>query len=147
MESPQGEFARQKLSSWQSVFHTSDWSNVTANTYQVDLEMNTGEQIVYTEITEPEQILGLIEAIRLDCEAGNMAQNWSFHDDENVPVWIYVYDSEYYASIDGNQDMFTSDYVYEHIKVYDYNLNIFDSCTHALAYIESLDLDIEPYEK
>ena len=147
VESPQGEFARQKLSSWQSVFHTSDWSNVTANTYQVDLEMNIGEQIVYTEITEPEQILGLMEAIRLDCEAGNMAQNWSFHDDENVPVWIYVYDSEYYTSIDGNQDMFTSDYVYEHIKVYDYNLNIFDSCTHALAYIESLDLDIEPYEK
>lgn len=33
---------------------------------------------------------GLMEAIILDCEAGNMAQDWAFMEDETFSSWIYL---------------------------------------------------------
>ncbi len=136
VDSTHGEFIRQKLSSWQGVFHTNDWSEVTDNLYQVDLEIRVNEQIGQAQITEPAQILGLLEAIRLDCDAGNMSQNWSFHQEEESAAWVYIYDSDYYETY--------TDHPY---KVYTYNLNVYESCSHTIAYLDSLAIVPEPYEK
>lgn len=146
VDSPEGEFVRQKLSSWQSVFQATDWNTLVDSIDKIELELQTDEQIGQTLLTDPAQVRGLLEAIRLDCEAGNMAQSWNLHgEDEESTAWVYIFDSAYYEESEG---LFTSDYVSANMhRVYALSLTIYSSCEHTNAYLDALGLEIDPYEK
>ena len=133
VDSEHGEFTRQKLSTWQAVFHSSDWDALTSDMHQVDLEIIIDDQFTTVQMRDREQVLALLEAIRKDCNEGNMAQSWAFHQEEDTSVWVYIYETAIYDS--------------DTHKLYTYGLNIYESCRHTLAYLDSLDLDMETYSK
>ena len=143
---PEGEFTRLKLSSWQAVFQSQDWNAVLEKVDKVELELPTGDQLGQAQLTDPAQIRGLLEAMKADCDAGNMAQSWNFHNDEdNTTAWVYIFDSTYYEQSD---DLFLSDYAAANMhRVYSLSLNVYSSCVHTNTYLQSLGLEIDPYEK
>ena len=145
VNSPEGEFVRQKLSSWQSVFQTNNWDALVDSIDNIEVELLADEQIGQSLLTDPVQVRGLLEAIRLDCEAGNMSQHWNFHEDEETTAWVYIFDSVYYEE---SKDLFSSDYANANMhRVYSLSLHIYESCEHTNAYLDSLGIEIAPYEK
>lgn len=72
---------------------------------------------------------GLIQAMVKDCQAGNMAQEWSFHRDENRPYTVSLQAKahhEYYGF------GYTTNYK---------SIQIFEECVHTIAYLEQLTID------
>ena len=136
VETTHGAFIRRELSDWRSVFYVNDWEAFASNVPQVELELLGEEGIGHYTLSDPAVIRGLLEAVKADCDAGNMAQNWSLHQDEETEAWLYIYDGVYYASTAYNMQ-----------RVYAVSLNVYNSCEHTLAYIDSLGLEIVPYEK
>lgn len=70
----------------------------------------------------------LIRAILLDCEAGTMAQDWSFHQDEEVAIWLSIQFKR-----DGNANY------YRDIRVYPSNEN-------TVAWLEANGIHSAKYE-
>ena len=62
---------------------------------------------------------GLMEAIILDCEAGNMAQDWAFMEDETFSSWIYL-------------EARRSDGIY-----YGQDIRFDKTCKHIIAWLEA----------
>ena len=62
---------------------------------------------------------GLMEAIILDCEAGNMAQDWAFMEDETFSSWIYL-------------EARRSDGIY-----YGQDIRFDKNCKHIIAWLEA----------
>ena len=147
--SPEGQFTREKLSTWQAVFKSNDWQQVIDRVTEADLEIRVGDEIGQVTMTDRQQLLGLLEAMRRDCEEGNMAQNWGFHAEEETAVWVNIHDAEYYARL----EEMMMDIVVPHnsngitYHVYSLSLNVYESCHHTIAYLESLDLVPDLYEK
>ncbi len=61
------------------------------------IEAFTEEKSLSIKLTDKNEITGLLDAIKKDCEAGNMAQNWAYHD---------KYDENYYLDFSANDDIF-----------------------------------------
>lgn len=136
--SAHGEFTRTELSSWKSVFHINDWEAFINRIEQVDVEINAGMEITHHMLTDREQVRGLLEAVKADCEAGNMARNWNYHQEDDTSSWLYIYDDNF---------KITSEKLGTMPIAYTLSLNVFTSCENTIAYLDSLDLDLEPYEK
>jgi len=64
-------------------------------------------------------VRGLLEAIKADCEAGNMAQQWDFHRDENSMGSLHIMTTNYWA-LEGR------------------SVTVFESCTNTVKYLKSL---------
>jgi len=64
-------------------------------------------------------VRGLLEAIKADCEAGNMAQQWDFHRDENSMGSLHIMTTNYWA-LEGR------------------SITVFESCTNTVKYLKSL---------
>lgn len=142
--SSHSDFVQAELSDWKSVFHINDWESFASGVEQLELEIELSEQIGHFTLTDPVQIRGLLDAVKADCDAGNMAQNWSLHQDDETAAWLYIYDGDFYTY---NESVYGESVEYVNVPVYAISLNIYDSCTNTLAYIDSLDLDYTPYEK
>lgn len=141
LETKHGEFVKQQLSSWQSVFRINDWDAYAAKVDQLAVEMNMKEEYFQFTFTDPAQVQGLLAAAKADCDAGNMAQYWSFHQEDDTSSWLYVYDDNYYDS------EYTQESIGNIHRVYSLSLNIFESCENTIAYLESLDLNLDTTEE
>ncbi len=110
-ESDQGKLLNKYLSSWQCVFQTDHWEgfkNSVQKIYVADLEDRFPTH-AYDE---------LLEAMYLDCQAGNMAQEWIFHSKEEHAGWVEI--STYEGKTQTN---FLS-------------LNIYKSCVNTVSVLE-----------
>lgn len=136
LDSTHSEFAQQQLSRWEAVFRTTDWQAYTAGISEITLELNRKEDYVSQTLTDPAQVQGLLQAVKADCDAGNMAQHWNFHTEDGYSSWLYIYDQDFY-DITGAS--------YETYRVYALELRIFESCVHTQAYLDSLALESTPY--
>lgn len=76
------------LSDVRAIFHTSDWEGLVQNVDQIQIYLD-GKDIEY-EITDPAQQQAVLEAIRLDAEAGTMAQPNNLHSNEFTIAAIHV---------------------------------------------------------
>ena len=132
VDTAEGAFTKQQLSCYQSVFHTNDWETFVAGVDQLAVEMNMKEEYFQFTFTDPAQVQGLLAAVKADCDAGNMAQVWSFHQEDDTSSWLYIYDNQYYDS----------EYAQEIIgnvhRVYSLSLNIYESCENTIAYLETI---------
>lgn len=108
VNTPEGAFLRKHFSSWQCVFGTEDWETLLN---EVDI-IYTDKEKELPRDAYPE----VLEAIKLDCQAGNMCQEYSFHGDEEVLFWM---------AIRCSWDSRTHEYRY-------INLHIFESCENTL---------------
>ena len=144
VHSEYGKAIGQQLSRWESVFQINNWEAFTSSVEELMLEIQTGAEYGHFTLTQPEQVQGLLEAMKADCDAGTMGQNWSYHDDEETYAWLYIYDSNFYKTAATS----TEDSVgYANMVVYSISLNIWESCQNTLDYIESLNLQLESYDK
>lgn len=108
----EGAFLKKHFSSWQCVFGTEDWEAVIK-----------GVDRIYTDKEKElprEAYPELLEAIRLDCDAGNMSQEYGFHGSEEVLCWM---------DISCSQDDRNLEYRY-------INLHIFESCENTLRVLD-----------
>ena len=86
------------LSDVRAIFHTNNWEELTENVQEVWVYMDSSGYEY--EILEPAQQQALLEAIRLDAEAGTMAQPNNLHRYEdtiasvNVCWWQQMKDGE-----------------------------------------------------
>ena len=78
-----------------------------------------------------EEVMSFLEAIRLDCEAGTLAQASEFHDLE--PVMEY--------ERDGYTERPWSFWVRLDMADYDIYLDIWSDATHTLEWIRSRGID------
>lgn len=80
---------RSYLSDWRSIFGTDDWEDFKSRISDIRTDGDMGI---------PKEAYGeLLEAIYADCEAGRMAQDYSFHQNEGAKYWLdifYDYDPE-----------------------------------------------------
>ena len=132
IDTPEGAFTKQQLSCYQSVFRTNDWETYTAGVDQVAVEMNMKEEYFQFTFTDPAQVQGLLAAGKADCDAGNMAQVWSFHQVDDTSSWLYIYDNNYYDS------EYTQESIGNIHRVYSLSLNIYESCENTIAYLETI---------
>ena len=97
------------FSDWRYIFSTDSWEEVkntftsvdislsdSVFSYQVALEegLNTEDvkaiTLDYWTITDPAMLDQFLEALRKDCEAGNVAQSHTFHVGEDPAAWCYL---------------------------------------------------------
>lgn len=78
-----------------------------------------GEDWIFINSQDTAVIRGLLEAIRADCDAGNMVQLWDFHTGE----------SEGYMTI-----YLISDYSWDE----GFDLTIYSDCTNTIQYLQAL---------
>ena len=97
------------FSDWRYIFSTDSWQKVkdtftsidislsdSVFSYQVALEegLNTEDvkaiTLDYWTITDPALLDQFLEALRKDCEAGNVAQSHTFHVGEDPAAWCYL---------------------------------------------------------
>ena len=103
------ETLRMYFSDWRYIFSTDSWQEVKDSftsidislsesvfSYQVALEEGLNAEDVkaitldYWTITDPVLLDQFLEAVRKDCEAGNMAQAHTFHVGEDSAAWCYL---------------------------------------------------------
>lgn len=81
-----------------------------------------------TVISDPAVLAKLYAAIQADCQAGDLAQDWNFHQDANNSRyvglrWTYTDGSHYYKE-----------------------LIFWDDCENIMAWIEEMGIEFEKYE-
>ena len=118
---------------------TNDWDSYAENVEQLALELNGKEEYFHASLTDPAQVQGLLAAVKADCDAGNMAQSWSFHQEDDTSSWLYIYDDYYYES------EYTQESIGNIHAEYSLSLNIYESCENTIAYLDSLELEGTPY--
>lgn len=109
------------LSDVRSIFHTSDWEELVQNVEQIQIYLD-GKDIEY-EITDPAQQQALLEAIRLDAEAGHMAQPKNLQSNQFTIASIHV---NWWQQMTGGQGT-----RWETVRVY-------SDCKNTLALLEKL---------
>ena len=109
------------LSDVRAIFHTSNWEELVQNVEQVQIYLD-GKDIEY-EITEPAQQQALLEAIRLDAEAGTMAQPNNLHSNQFTVASIHVNWRQQMNQGEGSR--------WETARV-------FSDCENILAFLETL---------
>jgi hypothetical protein len=109
------------LSDVRSIFHTSDWEELVQNVEQIQIYLD-GKDIEY-EITDPAQQQAVLEAIRLDAEAGHMAQPKNLHSNQFTIAAIHV---NWWQQMTGGQGT-----RWETVRVY-------SDCENTRAFLEKL---------
>lgn len=69
-----------------------------------------------------DRMVELIDAIIKDCNEGNMAQDWNFHNDEATTIWLSM--------------QLKSDTDYHQYR----DIRVFRTCTHTMNYLKEHDL-------
>ena len=77
------------LSDVRAIFHTGDWEELVQNVEQIQIYLDDSTGFEY-EIVDPVQQQAVLEAIRLDAEAGTMAQPNNLHRYEDTVGMIHV---------------------------------------------------------
>ena len=97
------------FSDWRYIFNANSWEEVKQSftaldislsesvfSFQVAMEEGFNSEDVkaitldYWEITDQKMLEQFLEAVRKDCEAGNMAQSHTFHVGEDPAAWCYL---------------------------------------------------------
>lgn len=110
------------LSDVRAIFHTSDWQELVENVQQIQIYKDEGGSKEY-ELMNPIQQQAVLEAIRLDAEAGHMAQPSDLHPDEDTVAAIDV--SWWQQMKDGEDSRWQT-------------VRVFAGCENTVAFLETL---------
>ncbi|MBR4016195.1 MAG: hypothetical protein IKK11_00070 [Oscillospiraceae bacterium] len=82
-----------------------------------------GENRIQIELTDPDEMIELLDAIRADCDAGLTAQHRGFHDGKEINAYVEFSANEQKASQLG----------WDYGRFY---LDIWDGCTNTIQWVE-----------
>lgn len=116
---------RAYLSNVRSIFMTNDWEAVKANTEAILIYPHAdGKEPV--DIADKEVIQALLEAVKADCEAGNLAQHDYLHPDEEYVAVMDIL--RIHVSSKGDQITRGDDVI------------VYESCENLNKILKSLDI-------
>ena len=78
------------LSDVRAIFHTSDWEELVQNVEEMRIYLEDDSAGYEYELLDPAQQQAVLEAIRLDAEAGTMAQPNNLHPDEEAVASVHL---------------------------------------------------------
>ena len=93
---PYAEVFGSYLCRWQTVFGTDDWEKFKGSVDIIQIDGAEGQKTLL-----PKEFDELLEAMKRDCEAGRMIQDYSLQAYTDGVYWVYVYcdyDSKSYAA-------------------------------------------------
>ena len=124
-DTPLGERAGKYFSDMRYIFEVKDTA-VLYNAFEsVSIDSYTGKVEESIKLTDAQQITDLLDAIKADCEAGVMAQNWAYHEKSEEPYFLEFYMSD--AAFE------YGDWGYNH-----FHLRVWSDCTNTMAYLNQL---------
>lgn len=87
-KSPAARYYAKISSTPQQVLRHDSPEALKANVTSAQVELyNSDDRFLSGEITDPEQLGRLLEALWTDCESGNMSQNWAMHPDNTQKTY------------------------------------------------------------
>lgn len=110
------------LSDVRAIFHTGDWEELVKNVEGIQIYLDGDIKYEY-EILDPAQQQAALEAIRLDAEAGTMAQPNNLHSNEFTVASIHV--NWWQQMKDGQGSRWET-------------VRVFSDCENTLAFLETL---------
>ena len=110
------------LSDVRAIFHTNDWEELVKNVESIQIYLDGDIKYEY-EILDPAQQQAVLEAIRLDAEAGTMAQPNNLHSNEFTVASIHV--NWWQQMKDGQGSRWET-------------VRVFSDCENTLAFLETL---------
>ena len=109
------------LSDVRAIFHTNDWEELVENVEEIQIYRDSiGKEL---GLISPAQHQALLEAIRLDAEAGNMAQPSNLHSNKTTVASVHVC---WWQQMIGGQGT-----RWETVRVY-------SDCENTMAFLNSL---------
>ena len=131
-DSKLGKQAGAYFSDVRYVFEVSDPEMLYWAFESVSVDAYYDEKNVSVKLTDTQDIAGLIDAVKADCEAGLMAQNWAYHD---------KYEENYYVHFSANAEILDNTEWGTGRKY----LRIWPDCTNTTAYLRQM-IDKYPQE-
>lgn len=122
-DSEAGKAFNSYLSDYRYIFLTDDWESVLAHTAYVDMEYTLREEYRTETLSNAADIQQLLEAVKQDCDAGNIAQDWIFHDHQNYAGHICI---QFHAPATSSIDY-----------VYSVDITLYESCENTLQFLDS----------
>ena len=110
------------LSDVRAIFHTGDWEELVQNVEEMQVYFDSTDK--ERQIVVADQQQALLEAIRLDAEAGTMAQPHYLHNNKTVVATINL--CWWQQMIDGQGTRWES-------------VRVFSDCENTLAFLETLE--------
>lgn len=121
-DSPAGKLAEKYYSSMSYLFLTEDLESLYD--YYSHVFINAKDKSEEWKFADKEILTGLLDAIKADCEAGTMAQQWAFRENKEMVYYL----SFYKADFDYNNDPYYANH----------EIRIFSNNTNTLAYLKSI---------
>lgn len=133
--SPLGQRAGKYFSDMRYIFEVQDTTLLYGAFESATFDIYAGENNINLKLTTKEDIVGLLDAIKADCEAGTMAQNWAYHevDPEKYDADI-KYQNSYHIAFSA-KDYVMDDWGWNTDR---FHLQIWPDCTNTMAYMEAM---------
>lgn len=122
-----GQRAGKYFSDMRYVFEVNDTEILYDAFEAVSVDIYEDNDNISFNITDSQEITGLLDAIAADCEAGKMAQNWAFHNETGKDVGYYV---EFYVK----DSMFEQ----QNWNTSRFHLQIYTDSTNTIEYIKTI---------
>ena len=128
-DTPLGEQAGKYFNDMRYIFGVNDTTVLYGVFESVSLDYYNEKDYVELKLTDPQEIAGLLDAIKKDCEAGTMAQNWAYH--EEIGKEMNSYNVEFHAN----------DIMIPHVLNWNsrfFHLTVYYDSSNTIAYLESM---------
>ena len=125
------------FSDYRYIFNEYDWNVIQKSITSIDISLSdsyfgateSGEPVAVSlesrTVTDPQKVAQFLDALRKDCDAGNMAQAHTFHIGENYAGWCYLSSNlqDEHGTIIANGELFL-------------DLTVYHSAVHTKAVLE-----------
>ena len=128
-DTPLGEQAGKYFNDMRYIFGVNDTTVLYSVFESVSLDYYKEKDYVELKLTDSQEIAGLLDAIKKDCQAGTMAQNWAYH--EEIGKEMNSYNVEFRAN----------DIMIPHVLNWNsrfFHLTVYNDSSNTIAYLESM---------
>ena len=128
-DTPLGEQAGKYFNDMRYIFGVNDTTVLYSVFESVSLDYYKGKDYIELKLTDSQEIAGLLDAIKKDCAAGNMAQNWAYHEEFDKEMNSY------------NVEFRANDIMIPHVLNWNsryFHLTVYNDSSNTIAYLESM---------
>ena len=128
-DTPLGEQAGKYFNDMRYIFEVNDVSVLYSVFESVSMDYYNGNDYIQINLTDSQEIAGLLDAIKKDCEAGNMAQNWAYHEEFGKEMNSY------------NVEFHANDIMIPHVLDWNsrfFHLTVYNDSANTVTYLETM---------
>ncbi len=134
-DSTLGQRAGKYFSDMRYIFEVQD-VNVLYNAFEsATFNVYTETEVIDLKLTKKEEIDRLLDAIKADCDAGVMAQNWAYHEDLTEKYDSIKFQADYHLEFSVKDD-FMEYLGWDRNR---FHLTIYPDCENTLTYLAMLE--------